>query len=110
MASFIPNHRKKKDRLAKLESELQRLIARGASREELLQAASELREGRIRVLRAKQNQNPERSDSERAVFVKHAAEIAALRELPAEVILAEYLRPANSTTDLPKPSIKTQRH
>jgi hypothetical protein len=89
MASFIPNHRKKKDRLARLEAELQRLVARGASREGLLQAASEIREGRIRVLRAKQYQNPERSPEERAVFLKHEAATAVLRDLPAEVILAE---------------------
>jgi hypothetical protein len=91
MASFIPNHRKKKERLAKKRRELQRLIEQGASREKLLKVALEVRDGMIRALRAKQNQNPECNPQERAIFLKDEAEIQALRKLTAEVVLAEYV-------------------
>ena len=91
MASFIPNHRKKKERLAKKKRELQRLIERGASREELLQVALEIRDGRIRVLRALQNQNPEGNAKQRAIFLKHADQIKGLLALTAEMVLDEYL-------------------
>jgi hypothetical protein len=65
MASFIPNHRKKVDRLHRLEDDLRRLIAPSATQDELLATAAEIRECRIRVLRAKQNQNPERTTQDR---------------------------------------------
>ena len=80
MASFIPNHRKKLDRLKRLEADLRRLINRGASEEKLLETAAEIRDCRIRVLRAKQNKNPERTPQERAAFLKIDGQIAALRE------------------------------
>jgi hypothetical protein len=87
----ITNHRKKKERLAKKERELQRLIERGASREKLLQAALEVRDGRIRVLRALQNQNPERNAKDRAIFLKHTDQIKVLLDLTAEMVLDEYV-------------------
>ena len=88
MASFVPNHRKKIEHLAKKEMELRRLIDRGASQDKLLQAALEVREGRIRVLRAKQNKtHPE----EVATFQKDESAIQALKALTAEAVLAEYL-------------------
>jgi len=92
VASFVPNHRKKKERLDRLESDLRRLLERGASQERLLKAASEIRDCRIRVLRAKQNQIPESNAAERAAFLKLEAEIAALRATPAEVVLTEFQR------------------
>jgi len=91
MASFVPNHRKKKERLDRQEENLRRLIDRGASRERLLKAALEVRDGRVRVVRAKQNQNPERNAAERAVFLKDEDEIKVLRALIAEEVLSEYL-------------------
>jgi hypothetical protein len=66
MASFIPHHRKKLDRLRRLEADLRRLIDRGATEQKLLEMAAEIRDWRIRVLRAKQNKNPERTACERA--------------------------------------------
>ena len=90
MASFVPYHRKKKEHLAKKEQELRRLIERSASREKLLIAALEVRDGRIRVLRALQNQNPERNARERALFLKHGDQIKALLALTPEIVLAEY--------------------
>jgi hypothetical protein len=91
MASFIPNHRKKKESLARKKMQLRRLIVAGADREKLLQAALKVRDGRISVLRAKQNQNPERNANERAVFLNDEEKIRALRALSAEAILAEFL-------------------
>jgi hypothetical protein len=91
MASFIPHHRKKLDRLKRVEDDLRRLIARGASREQLLEAAAEVRDCRIRVLRAKQNKNPERTPQERAAFLKVEGKIRALKAMNAEAVLAEFL-------------------
>jgi hypothetical protein len=91
MASFVANHRKKKEQLQKKEEELLRLIRRQAERGKLLLAALEIRDARIRVLRAKQNQNPERNPKERSIFLQDQAKIDALRQVTAESVLAEYL-------------------
>lgn len=93
MASFIPNHRKKVDRLHRVEDDLRRLIARNVSRDKLLATAAEIRECRIRVLRAKQNQNPERTTQDRENFLNQQAKIDVLRQTSAETILAGYLPP-----------------
>jgi hypothetical protein len=90
MASFIPNHRKKVNRLHRVEAHLRRLIERNASWSKLLATAAEIRECRIRILRAKQNQNPERTAQDRENFLKQQAKIDALRQTSAETILAEY--------------------
>lgn len=91
MASFIANHRKKKERLKRNEEGLRRLIKSGASRERLLKEALAVRDSRIRVLRAKQNQNPERTAEDRAVFLRDEAKIVSVQALTAEAILGEYL-------------------
>jgi hypothetical protein len=90
MASFIPNHRKKLDRLKRLEADLRRQIERGAPEEKLLDLAAEIRDCRIRVLRAKQNKNTERTLEKRAAFLRIDNQIAALTELSPETVLAEY--------------------
>jgi hypothetical protein len=92
MASFIPNHRKKKERLRHLKDLLRRLLAKGASEEKLRAAAVQIRDGRIRALRAMQNHNPERTPQQRADFLKLQAEIDALKSVSAESVLAEYRR------------------
>ena len=91
MASFVPNHRKKSDRLERVEGDLRRLITRGAGQDKLLEAAAEVRDCRIRVLKAKQNQNPERNPKERATFLRMSAKIRTLQTMPAETVLAEFL-------------------
>jgi hypothetical protein len=91
MASFVPYHRKKKERLERLESSLKRLISRGASQEKLLKVALEVRGCRIRVLRANQNQNPERNAAERAAFLKLESQVDALRVATAESVLADFM-------------------
>jgi hypothetical protein len=90
VASFVPYHRKKKERLNRLENELRRLIERGANQEKLLEVAQEIRDGRIRVLRAKQNQIPESNPAERAALLKLESDIAALRATSSEAVLAEF--------------------
>ena len=91
MANYLVHHRKKKERLARLEQQLRRLIALQASEEKLLKVALEIRDARIRVLRAKQNQNPERTAAQRAVFLKDSERIRELQTLTEEAVLAEYL-------------------
>jgi hypothetical protein len=87
MASFVPHHRKKIEQLEKRERTLKRLLDSGATREKLLAAASDVRDARIRVLRAKQNElNP----MEEVAFQRLKAKIAAIQEVPAEKILAEF--------------------
>ena len=90
MASFVANHRKKRELLLKKEQELHRLIERGAEHEKLLVAALEVRDARIRVLRAKQNQNPESNAEERAIFLKDGEAIKDLLTLTPEAVLADY--------------------
>jgi predicted RNA-binding Zn ribbon-like protein len=90
MASFVANHQKKIGRLAKRVKNLRRLIKHGSSPDKLLKAALEIRDGRIRVLRAKQNQNPA-SAEERVVFLRDEEQIKAVAELTAEQVLAEYI-------------------
>ncbi len=88
MASFVPYHRKKLEHLEEHEDILKRLVESGASTEQLLIAAVAVRDARIRVLRAKQNElNP----IEEAAFQRLKAKINALLATPAEEILAEFL-------------------
>lgn len=89
MASFVPYHGKKRDRLERLEERLRRLIGRGASEEKLLVAALAIRDCRIAVLRARQNQNPESDAQLRAAFLELQNKIDALKALSAEAVLAE---------------------
>lgn len=96
MASFVPYHRKKKETLVRKEETLRRLIERGVDRKKLLDAALEVRDGRIAVLRAKQNQNPERSPEERRVFLADKEKINFLQTLTADEILVEFLHASTS--------------
>jgi len=91
MASFVPHHRKKRDRLARLEQDLVRSIHGEDSHDRQLHLADEIRLARIRVLRAEQsNLNltakdyPERT----AGFDK---QIASLEIISPEKALAEFI-------------------
>ncbi|MFN0017455.1 MAG: hypothetical protein ACKVP0_04290 [Pirellulaceae bacterium] len=90
MAGYVPIHRKKRDRLERLEDELRRLMARGAPEDELIVAALAIQQGRIRVLPARQNKNKERTAREREEFLADAARIKGILTLSPEQILAEY--------------------
>ena len=91
MTCYIANHRKKIEGLARKEATLRRLIEHAASREKLLKAATEVRDGRIQVLRVKQRQNPERTPEERAVFLNDENKINSLKLVTAESVLAEFM-------------------
>ena len=92
MASFIPNHRKKIQQLSKKEQQLRRLVEHGAGLETLLTVALEIRNCRIRVLKAKQNKNPERNAEERTEFLRDGKRIRVLQSRTAESILTEFFR------------------
>ena len=70
--------------------DLRRLVQRGPPEEQLLGLTAEIRDCRIRVLRAKQNKNPQRPAEERAALLKIEDQIAAWLELSPEKVLAEY--------------------
>lgn len=89
MASFVANHRKKKEHLLDRENDLRRLIERDASKEKLREAAIQIREARIRVARVKQVIGPQ-SMVDNEVRIRIENELAALQALSAEEILAEY--------------------
>jgi hypothetical protein len=52
MAGYVPHHRKKRDRLERLECDLLRSIQIGDSRERIIEIAEQVRQARIRVYRA----------------------------------------------------------
>ena len=91
MANYIANYRKRLERLERVQADLVRLIQRGAAEEKLLEVAAEVRECRIRALRAKQAKIPERNEEERRVVLKIGHEIDALRLLSVESILDEFM-------------------
>lgn len=90
MASFVANHRKKKEHLLDRENDLRRLLDREASNEKLLEAAIQVREARIRVARVKQVIGPQ-SMVDNDVRIRIEGEIASLQALSAEQVLAEFV-------------------
>jgi hypothetical protein len=82
---------KKEKKLTRKESKLQRLIQNGASVERLIEAAIEVRESRIRVLRSKQSNNPS-SYEQREVVLGLEDAVNALQNTPVEVVIAEFRR------------------
>lgn len=55
MSNYIPHHTKKKQVLARKELALERLIAHREPIQKLIDAAEEVRDGRIRVLEARRS-------------------------------------------------------
>ena len=92
MAGYIPHYTKKRDRLRRLENDFRRLIELGASREQLLVAATEIREAQVRVLRARQNKIPERNLGEREHFLKVGQQIKAVESLSPDETLTALLK------------------
>jgi hypothetical protein len=100
MASFVPHHTKKRERLARLEQDLLRSIRGDSSRDTQLRLVDEIRLARIRVLRV-----------ERANFLPSAiigskryaaieAQISALDAISPEGILSEFLVQATRPHDV----------
>jgi hypothetical protein len=90
MSNYIPTYVKKRLRLDRLEKDLRRLIERRASEDDLLKAALAIRDARIRVIRAKQASNPEKTPEERAIFLEDRERIKQIEKVTPEAILLEY--------------------
>ena len=90
MASFIPNHLKKKRVLARKEALLCRLIASGAGRDKLLAAAEEVRQARIRVQRVKLAIVPPTNGPMSKCLEGMNRAIDTLEALTAEDVLSEF--------------------
>ncbi|MCB9877701.1 MAG: hypothetical protein H6835_08890 [Planctomycetes bacterium] len=72
MTNYIPRYAKKNDRFHALEASLVRLLRAGAADDDIERAADEVREQKIRALRARKAKFPPKESS--------AAELAALDE------------------------------
>ena len=85
MSNYLPRTQKKRERQARLESDLRRLIAAGVALDKLVAAAEEVRAARVRTVRA---------DRQHCCFIggtaRYDAEIAAIQATAVEVILAEF--------------------
>ena len=92
MAGYIAHYTKKKDRLVRKVRDLRRLLERGATREKLLKEALEVRDCKIRVLKAKQANNSRHTAEARRGYLKLDSEIEALQSLTAEMVLDEFPR------------------
>jgi hypothetical protein len=82
---------RKRTRLARKEAKLRRLIARGADREKLLEAALEVRDGMIVAIRDRQYQQGAVVFEDRIIREKNDADQKAIRELSAEAVLSVFL-------------------
>jgi hypothetical protein len=85
MSNYIPTYTKKRQRQAKLENDLRRLVSKNVKLDKLIAAAEEVRAARIRTINAKRQHC--------CIFgstVRHDAEIASLRGAAIEVILREF--------------------
>ena len=101
MASFVPHHTKKRERLARLEQDLLRSIRGDGSHDTQLRLADEIRLARIRVLRVERaNFLPTaKTDGKRyggivgsGRYAKIEAEISALDAISPEDILSEFTK------------------
>ena len=91
MASFVPYYRKKILALKGKEDKLRRSLANGASELKLLIRAADVRDARIRVMRAKLAQrSPADTDEYRHAVKKTADGIAMLLATSPAGILAEF--------------------
>lgn len=101
MASYVPYHGKKRDRLRRKQADLQRLVERGAPHEQLLKAAAEVRDSLVRALRASRSRIPERTAEERELFLRFGERIQRLQAQPVEDVLASFLRESGKSQQHP---------
>ena len=87
--NYISHHNKKKWILERKELRLQRLIASGADVKLLVEAAKEIRQARIRVLRVKRSLVIPKDDGWKA-YERIDAKIHEVESTSIETILAEY--------------------
>ena len=89
MANYVPHHRKKIEQLERKEAALIRLIERSATQDRLLEAARKVRDCRIAVVRAKQN---EMHPCDRVGFVNAEEKIRQLQDNTEPDVLFEFIR------------------
>jgi hypothetical protein len=85
MSNYLPRTQKKRERQERLENDLRRLIANGASSDKLIAAAEEVRAARIRTIKADRQHCWALGST-----TQHDADIAALEAVQVDVILAEF--------------------
>ena len=88
MSNYVPHYTKKKRILERREDSLIRLIAAGASEEELQAAAEVVRDARVRVLEARRATIVPKDDAKK-VYDRIDARIRETENTPASVILLE---------------------
>ena len=89
MASYVAHYTKKQQILGRKELALRRLIDRGAAPEKLMSAAADVRDARIRALRARRATIVPKNDA----YVQYAKiddKIQALLNTPLLSILADF--------------------
>ena len=85
MSNYLPRTQKKRERQERLENDLRRIVARGASSDQLMAAAEEVRLARIRTIKADRQHCWAIGST-----VRYDAKIAALEAARADVILDEF--------------------
>jgi hypothetical protein len=94
MSNYLPRTQKKRERQSRLESDLRRQIAAGVTLDKLVAAAEDVRDARVRTVRA---------DRQHSCFIgdtaRYDAEIAAILATAVEVILAEFGWPPSPIPD-----------
>lgn len=89
MTSYIAHYTKKKQILARKKSALQRFIDGYADVRRLIEAAEDVRDARVRVVRARRATIVPKGDAE-VQYQRLDERIQAIEETPADAILAEF--------------------
>jgi hypothetical protein len=89
MASFVPHHTKKRERLARLEQDLLRSIRDESSHDTQLRLADEIRLARIRVLRVELSNFLPSAIAGSQRYADVETQISALDAISPEDILSE---------------------
>lgn len=89
MTNYIPHYTKKKQILGRKESTLKRLISSNASSDKLVAAAEDVRDARVRVLRAHRATVVPKDDAQ-TLYDKIDRRIKSILETPIKSILAEF--------------------
>jgi hypothetical protein len=90
MANYVAHYTKKQQALARRVEELRRRIARGEPAERLLAAAEEVRQARLRALRARRATIPPAEVPSRGRFIPIDEGIAEVSSSDAVTVLAEF--------------------
>jgi hypothetical protein len=98
MTSYIAHHTKKKQILARKEAALQRLVDTAASAVKLVAAAQDVRDARIRVLRAQRAIIVPKAEAD-VVYAKIDRKIEVIANTPASNIVAEFGGAIDSDAD-----------